>query len=416
LVYAVTDQGRTLDDALGDTASFVRLTGPDRGFARAIATATLRRLGGIDAVLAQLMTRPLEAQAGIARAILRTGAAQLLVLGVAAHAAVSEAVTLANAAPRARPFAGLINAVLRKVAADGGQRLAALPPGTDLPPWLYSRWQLAYGPEVAAAIANSLRAEPPLDLSPRSDAAALAAAVGGQVLPNQTVRLRDGATITELDGFSEGTFWVQDAAARLPVALLGPQPGQRIYDLCAAPGGKTLQLAAAGAQVTAVDQNDQRLGRLSENLARTGLPADIVCADARSWQPLELAEAVLLDAPCSATGTLRRHPDVAWLRRPEDLATLTTLQASLITQAAKLVQPGGVLVYAVCSLEPEEGPAIVATLLAAGGWNIEPAGVLLPQEWAALVAADGTLRSLPCYLPDLGGLDGFYAARLRRMG
>lgn len=415
LVFAVTDQGRTLDDALGDTASFNQLTGPDRGFARAIATGTLRRLGGIDAVLGQLMTRPLEAQAGVARAILRTGAAQLLVLGVAAHAAVSEAVSLANAAPRARPFAGLINAVLRKVAAEGRERLAALPAGTDLPAWLYSRWQLAYGPELAAAIATSLRSEPPLDLSPRGDAAALAAAVGGQVLQNHTVRLgSDAAPITELPGFADGAFWVQDAAARLPVALLGPTPGQRVYDLCAAPGGKTLQLAAAGAYVTAVDQNDQRLMRLRENLSRTGLAADIVCADARSWRPAEPADAVLLDAPCSATGTLRRHPDVAWLRRPEDLATLTPLQTSLITHAGGLVKPGGILVYAVCSLEPEEGPAIIAQLIKAGGWQIEPATAFLPPAWGQMIAADGTVRSLPCHLPDLGGLDGFYATKLRR--
>lgn len=409
LLSAVTDDGRTLDDALASTASYAPLDGRDRAFARAIASATLRRLGGIDAVLARFVARPLEDSAKIARAILRTGAAQLLVLEAAPHAVVSESVALAQASRTARPFAGLLNAVLRKVATEGRAMFDALPPGADLPDWLFARWRAAYGAR-AVAIANALRDEPPLDLTVKADAAGWAERLGGVVGPTGGVRLPPGARVTEIDGFAEGGWWVQDAAAALPVQLLGDVAGLRVADLCAAPGGKTLQLAAAGAQVTALDVAEQRLARVRENLARTGLHAEVVCADARTWRPAVAFDAVLLDAPCTATGTLRRHPDAAWLRRPTDIATLTALQAELLAAARDMTRPGGVIVYAVCSLEPEEGDAMIETARALG-LTVEPVADVAPADAPAraFATAAGAIRTTPA-----DAMDGFFAVRLRR--
>ncbi|MBU6371142.1 MAG: methyltransferase domain-containing protein [Alphaproteobacteria bacterium] len=405
LVSAVTDDGRTLDDALAATASYAALDGRDRAFARAIASATLRRLGGIDAVLAQFMARPLGDAASVPRAILRTGAAQLLALDAAPHAVVSEAVALAQSSRSARPFAGLINAVLRKVATQGRAVVDAAPPGADLPDWLFARWRAAYGAK-AAAIALALRDEPPMDLTVKTDAAGWAARLGGAVGPTGGVRLPPGARVTELDGFAEGAWWVQDAAAMLPALMLGDVSGQRVADLCAAPGGKTLQLAAAGARVTALDIAESRLARLRDNLARTQLSAEVVCADACVWRPTEPFDAVLLDAPCTATGTLRRHPDAAWLRRPTDIATLTTIQSELLVAARDMTRPGGVIVYAVCSLELEEGEAMIE--VARGlGLTVEPAPEDSPAR--AFASADGAVRTTPA-----DDMDGFFAVRLRR--
>jgi len=408
LVSAVTDEGRTLDDALSGAASFGRLDGRDRAFARAIASAALRRLGGIDAVLARFLARPLPEGATAARAILRTAAAQLLVLDAPAHAVVSETVTLANRGRTTRAFAGLMNAVLRKTATEGREAFAALPPGTDLPAWLWTRWRAAHGAR-AAAIASALRDEPPLDLTAKDPAAAeaLAARLGGAVTATGSVRLEPGARVTELDGFASGEWWVQDAAAALPATLLGDVRGRRVLDLCAAPGGKTMQLAAAGAHVTAVDSSEPRLALLQANLARTGLAAELVCADARTWRADAPFDAVLLDAPCTATGTLRRHPDVAVLRRPSDVPALATLQAELLAAAQAMTAPGGALVYAVCSLEPEEGPGVLARA-ATLGLTPDPIG-RDDVRAAAFADADGALRTTPA-----DGMDGFYAMRFRR--
>lgn len=414
LLSAVTDDGRTLDDALASTASYAPLDGRDRAFARAIASAALRRLGGIDAVLARFVARPLEDSAKIARAILRTGAAQLLVLEAAPHAVVSESVALAQASRTARPFAGLLNAVLRKVATEGRAIFDALPPGADLPDWLFARWRAAYGAR-AVAIASALRDEPPLDLTVKShmgkaDAASWAERLGGAVGPTGGVRLPPGARVAEIEGFAEGGWWVQDAAAALPVQLMGDVAGLRVADLCAAPGGKTLQLAAAGAQVTALDVSEQRLARVRENLARTGLNAEVVCADARTWRPAAAFDAVLLDAPCTATGTLRRHPDAAWLRRPTDIATLTALQTELLAAARDMTRPGGVIVYAVCSLEPEEGDAMIETARGLG-LTVEPVADVTPADAPAraFATAAGAIRTTPA-----DSMDGFFAVRLRR--
>jgi len=412
LLVAV-EQGRALDDALADTPSFATLQGRDRAFARALATATLRRLGGVDAVLARFLQRPLPDTAFHGRALLRLGAAQLLVLGTPAHAAVGETVEIANSMREAYGFAKLMNAVLRRVSREGEAILASLPPGADLPAWLYTRWRAAYG-DAAPRIANALKHEPPLDLTVKGDAAEWAARIGADVTPTGSVRLASGPSIEQLPGFSDGAWWVQDAAAALPARMLGDVAGKRVLDLCAAPGGKTLQLAAAGARVTAVDKSAPRLERLRENLERTKLEAEIICADALDYRVATPFDAVLLDAPCTSTGTLRRHPDVAWLRRPTDVRTLAALQARLLDAATALTAPGGQLVYAVCSLEPEEGPGIVSAALSAGAWRRVPLKTGDLPGADEFITSPGDLRTHPGFWPEIGGLDGFYAARLVR--
>jgi 16S rRNA (cytosine967-C5)-methyltransferase len=315
-------------------------------------------------------------------------------------------VEAANALRQSRGFAKLINAVLRRVSREGGAMFEALTPGADLPGWLYTRWRAAYG-EGAARIAQALLTEPPLDLSVKNDAAGWAERLGGSVTPTGSVRLVSHPPVESLPGFGEGAWWVQDAAAALPARLLGDVAGKSVLDLCAAPGGKTLQLAAAGARVTAVDRSEGRLRRLRENLARTKLEAEVVCADALQFRGGPF-DAVLLDAPCTSTGTLRRHPDVAWLRRPSDVRTLAELQAKLIDAAAALLKPGAPLVYAVCSLEPEEGPAVVAEALKRG-WRRRPCGARDPK--APLQSPAGGKRPIPAPLPEIWGVGGVFAAR-----
>jgi 16S rRNA (cytosine967-C5)-methyltransferase len=412
LVVAVLEQGRALEDALATAPNFTALTGRDRGFARAIAAATLRRLGGIDAVLARFLERPLPQSAAHARALLRTGAAQLLVLNTPAHAAVGETVAAASSLAQARPFARLINAVLRKVAAQGPEILAAQAPGADLPQWLFTRWRAAYGSETASEIAAALQVEPPLDFTVKADPQGWAERLHGDVTPTGSVRLV-ASGVDALPGFENGAWWVQDAAAALPARLLGDVRGQDVLDLCAAPGGKTLQLAAAGANVTALDRAEERLALLEQNLARTGLSAKIVCADALSWRSDNRFDAILLDAPCTSTGTLRRHPDVAWLRRPSDVQSLSALQTRLLSAAGELLKPGGRLVYAVCSLEPEEGEGVVAQALQSG-WRRDAIGRDEIPGAEPFITADGDLRTLPSHWSGIGGLDGFFAARLVR--
>ncbi|MBX3511487.1 MAG: methyltransferase domain-containing protein [Hyphomonadaceae bacterium] len=411
LLVAV-EAGRALDDALTDTQAYGRLQGRDRAFARAMATAALRRLGGIDAVLGRFLQRPLPESAALGRALLRIGAAQILVLGTPAHAAVGETVETANAMRETRGFAKLMNAVLRRVAREGPELLAGLAPGVDLPGWLYTRWRAAHG-EAAPAIATALLREAPLDLIVKQDAQDWAERLGGALTPTGSVRVENHAGVESLHGFAEGHWWVQDAAAALPARLLGDVRGQRVLDLCAAPGGKTLQLAAAGARVTAVDKSADRLARLKQNLERTRLGAEVITADALAFRDATPFDAVLLDAPCTSTGTLRRHPDVAWLRRPGDVRALAALQSQLINAAAGLLKPGGTLVYAVCSLEPEEGPAVVSLALSQG-WRRKPLGAGDIPGAAPFITSEGDLRTLPAHWPEIGGLDGFYAARLVR--
>jgi len=331
--------------------------------------------------------------------------------------------------------------VLRRIARERTSH-SAVTPALDTPEWLMARWTRTYGTEIARAIASAHGHEPPLDLTVKSDPGSWAARLRGRALATGTVRLTPHGPVPRLPGFAEGAWWVQDAAAALPARLLGDVQGLRVADLCAAPGGKTAQLVLAGAHVTAIDRSPGRIARVRENLARLGLVADIVVADALEWQG-EPFDAVLVDAPCSSTGTVRRHPDIPYLKREEDIATMAALQRRLIDRAVALTRPGGTIVYCSCSLEPEEGEAQVAALMerearvrrspilaselvglpakgadgaaaAAPGAGAEPGNGL--DQW---VTAAGELRTLPCHLPDpdprIAGLDGFYAARLLRL-
>ncbi len=399
LLSGVLDRRRTLEEGLERAGA---AEPRDRAAAHRLAAAVLRRLGSLDAVLEPLLNR--APPDGI-RHVLRLGAAGLLLLDTPAHAAVGTAVDLARRRKLA-PFAGLVNAVLRRVAADGAAALEELDgPRLDTPAWLWASW----GAE-ARVIAEAHAGEAPLDLTvaPGSETPE-----GGAVLPTGSVRFAAGTRVQELAGFDEGRFWVQDAAAALPARLLAARPGERVADLCAAPGGKTAQLAAAGAELYAVERDPGRIRRLNENLSRLGLTVDVAQADVLEWRPPALLDAVLLDAPCSATGTIRRHPDVQRLRRPKDVAELAAAQDRMLAAAARMLRPGGRLLYAVCSLQPDEGAARVADP-ARFGLRADP---FTADELAAFPearTAEGHLRTHPGLWRERGGVDGFFAARLVR--
>ncbi len=414
---------RPLDERLAADLSLrdPRLDPRDRALARSIATVSLRRLGTIRKALGERLEKGMPRRSGALEWILVVGAAQLLFLGTPDHAAVDLAVHAARADAASAPFAGLVNAVLRAVARDRDAILAASDPlDDDTPPWLAARWRATFGEETARAIAEANRCEPTLDLSVKSDAARWASRLGGIVLPTGSVRLDSHQPVAELEGYDHGEWWVQDAAAALPAKLLGARPGRRIVDLCAAPGGKSAELAATGAEVTAVDRSAERLKLLAANFERLKLHADIVVADALAYHAGPF-DAALIDAPCMATGTIRRHPDVAWLKRPNDLPGLLKLQSELIDKAVELTAPGGVIVYSTCSLEPEEGEAQIVALLRR---NPDVRRVPISAEeiggLAQCLSPAGELRTLPCHLwgedPRRSGLDGFFAARLVKAG
>jgi 16S rRNA (cytosine967-C5)-methyltransferase len=413
LLEAVLARGQPLDQAQAGHRHFPALDPRDRGFARLLATAVLRRRGEIDARLETLLKKPLPDSATRARNALRLGAAQLLFLETPPHAAVHQTVALFGGRQLAR-YRGLANAVLRRLA---DTRAPGTPEATRLntPDWLWDAWSTAYGDEVAQAIAAAHLTEAPLDITAARDPEIWRKKLEAELLPNGTLRRAAGGDPTTLPGFAEGAWWVQDAAAALPVRLLAARPGETVIDLCAAPGGKTAQLAVAGAAVTAVERAPARLKRMRGNLDRLGLDATLVAADACGWRPDDPADAVLLDAPCSATGTIRRHPDIAWLKTPDDVVRLTALQDRLLRAAVDMLRPGGRLVYATCSLQPEEGPGRIAALLATGA-PVAPDPVT-PEELPGLedaILPDGAVRTLPCQWTARGGLDGFYIARLRR--
>ncbi|MEO8716538.1 MAG: transcription antitermination factor NusB [Acetobacteraceae bacterium] len=401
LISAVLDRHRPLEDALDRLpASPAR----DKAAAHRLAASVLRRLGSLDAVLEPMLRKPPPAPV---RHVLRLGAAALLLLETPAHAAVATGVALVRARGLA-PFAGLVNAVLRRLAREGSTTLAEIDgPRADTPDWLWESWGVQ-----ARAIGSAHQAPAPIDLTKR--AGTDSPPVGVQ-LPTGSIRVPAGTRVAELSGYSEGTFWVQDVAASLPARLLNVRADEYVADLCAAPGGKTAQLAATGARVVAVERDAGRIGRLRENLARLRLAVEIVQADAAEWEPPGLLDAVLLDAPCSATGTIRRHPDVARLKGPEDVRSATTAQDRLLGRAGRLLRPGGRLVYAVCSLQQDEGRPRIEQLLAGGGWRPDP---FTPEELADMPEArtlDGYLRTHPGMWAERGGMDGFFAARLVRV-
>jgi 16S rRNA (cytosine967-C5)-methyltransferase len=433
LLGTVLERRTPLDEALQQHKTLASLESRDRAFARNLVATSLRRLGQLDAVIARLLERPLKPKIETLRQVLRLGLCQILFLETPPHAAVDTSVRLAAQAGFAG-HKGLVNAVLRRADWEmrpliAGQAASGEAGRLNTPDWLWDALSAAYGEAAAQAIADAHLAEPPLDLTLKdpADARDWAARLDAKILPTGGLRLPPGqGGVAKLAGYRDGAWWVQDLAASLPARLLrvpaGRTPtGRTVVDLCAAPGGKTAQLAAAGAQVIAVDRDAGRLQRLPENLDRLGLRATTVEADATSWRPPAPVAAVLLDAPCSATGTLRRHPDIAWLKRPKQIAPLAQLQDRLLAAAADMLAPGGQLVYATCSLLPEEGPARIAALLTAaqraGGapFARDPVAKEEIPGLGELITAAGDLRSLPSQLSELGGLDGFYICRLRRL-
>jgi len=419
ILYGVLHRRRPLDEQL-ETTDLGLLPERDRALVRAMVAVSLRRLGTLRHLLAAMLERGVPREAPRAETALLIGAAQILFLDVPDHAAVDLSVRLVQADRPAARYAGLVNAVLRRLTREGKERLAALDAlALDTPEWLMRRWTAHYGEATARDIAAAHAREPALDLTVKRDPEDWAAQLGGRVTPTGSVRLVASGPVSRLAGFDDGAWWVQDAAAALPARLLGDVRGQVIADLCAAPGGKTAQLAAAGAQVTAVDRSVPRIARLRQNLIRLKLEAEAVTADAAEWQGGPF-DAVLLDAPCSSTGTIRRHPDIPWLKSEADLPKLTALQARLLDHAVTLLKPGGTLIYCTCSLEPEEGEGAVAALLARHqGLARRPIQAGEVGGDASLLNVHGDLRTLPCHWPDpadprFSGLDGFYAARLTR--
>lgn len=413
VLRSVIFKKRALDDAFANVPQYMALTGADRGFASFIVRTTLRRLGQIDALIDHCVPDALPRKARPVRDVLRIGIAQLLFSATAQHAAVSTTVDLCKDVGQV-PFAKLVNAVMRRIQREGAHLLEAQDAARlNTPDWLWESWVTAYGEEATRAIAAMHLEIPPVDLTPKSDPEMWAEKLSGRLILGGTVRLTETSDVTALDGFEDGHWWVQDAAARLAVTLLGDLRDKHVIDLCAAPGGKTMELLSLGANVTAVDISDRRMGRVRENLQRTGYPATLVTADARTWEPDALADIVLLDAPCTSTGTLRRHPDIAHLKSIDDVTKLSGIQDDLIERASMYLKPGGTLMFVTCSLQSEEGPARVAAFLNRHA-DFARAGIQqteLPGLEEA-ITVDGDLRTLPHLLGESGGMDGFFVARL----
>lgn len=436
----ITEENREVDDALTD-AGIELLEGRERGFAYTLVMNSLRWGRAADALLATYIEKPIPERKHRALWALRMGVVQLLALGVPPHAAVSTTVTLIKKRKPDIAYAGMANAVLKKIAAEG-----KLDPLLALPEWMRFRWESSYGAETARAMAEAIMVEPPQDISlknplPSRGRDGVGAARGadlsthavaqaesgvhiaaphptsplmGEEIGSITVRML-ATDVTALPGYEAGEWWVQDVASTLPVQLLGEVRGKRVLDACAAPGGKTAQLCASGAEVTALDRSPMRLKRLAENMQRLGFTPEIVEADVMRWQPEALFEAILLDAPCSATGTLRRHPEIGWMRAETDMTKLAGIQSKLLAHAWGWLKPGGVMVYSVCSLEMEEGERQVERFLD----KHKDATIRTPQlaEGAApegAISAEGYLRTLPHHWADKGGMDGFFAVALQK--
>lgn len=427
-LFSVFVEKRAFDDVFSKVSDARGLAPRDRAFARNIASTVLRHRGSLNAVIGRFLGKPLPENQGRLEPILLSAAAQLLVLKTPPHAAISLAVDQCRVDRSAQRFAKLANAVLRRVSVEGPDIWAGLDHATlNCPTWMLARWQKNYGADLAHRIAAASLGEAPLDLSIKDDAEAWAERLGGITLPTGSVRISASGRIEDLAGYDEGAWWVQDAAARLPALLFGDLRGRHVADLCAAPGGKTVQLVVSGAHVTAVDKSPGRLNRMKANLARLGLDAEVAVADAATFAPGRLFDAILIDAPCTATGTIRRHPDILHLKRSEDVAALASVQAPILRRAAELLKVGGTLVYCTCSLEPEEGRDQIDAFLAEHAnfarVPVTPADLAAADQaaWPELqswISADGDVRTLPCHLDTLPsglkGLDGFFAARLVR--
>lgn len=398
-----------------DHQEFLKLEPAGRAACLNLALTTLRHLGSIDALLAARMTKQPKGSHRAVLHLLRLGTAELLWLGTPPYAAVNSYVDLTRK-QGFEALTGLVNAVLKRISEIGASELAALDMAKlDTPVWLWQRWIRAYGEDNVRKMAAMHMREPALDISVKDAAADWVNPLEAELLPTGSLRRPKAGRVTELPGYEEGAWWVQDAAAALPVKLFGSCENKRVLDMCAAPGGKTAQLAAAGAHVTALDRSPSRLLRMEHNLHRLGLDAELVETDAHDYLPQAAFDCVLLDAPCTATGTIRRHPEIAWMRSIQDVAQLVEIQHSLLCRAAEFTAPGGTLVYATCSLEPEEGEAQIKRFLSDHPYFIaipvDADALGIPRHW---VNDAGSLRILPCYWEERGGIDGFFAAVLKK--
>ncbi|ACB95692.1 RsmB/NOP family class I SAM-dependent RNA methyltransferase [Beijerinckia indica] len=424
ILRAIVTKGQALDDFFAPESNPEILAGlepRDKALARSIVTVALRRLGTIRAALTGLLAQGLPRQAPDLEWILLVAGAQILFLDVPDHAAVDLAVRATRLDPKSTPFAPLVNAVLRNLARGREKILAesdAL--AMDTPAWLAKRWRETYGEELARAIALAHREEPTLDVTVLAEPDLWAEKLGARLLPTGSLRLETHAPIADLPGFAEGVWFVQDAAAALPARLMPAGPGLRIADFCAAPGGKAAQLAATGAHVTAIDRSATRLKRLSANFARLHLEAEVLAADVLTFEA-EPFDGILLDAPCSATGTIRRHPDIAWIKQPKDILALALAQARMLDKAATLLKAGGTLIYCTCSLEPEEGEErIEAFLQNHPEFRRRPISPGEVGNLSEIINQNGDLRILPAHFQGtearFSGLDGFFVSRLVRCG
>jgi len=413
LLSAVLDKNHALDEAFANDAGTAKLEPRDRAFVRNLVTTCIRRLGQIDGLITACLNSPLPKKARVAEHLLRLGVCQLVFLRTPPHAAVDTSVDLAQQLDLG-PYKKLINAVLRRVDREALSMIRKQDEGKlNTPKWLWASWQETYGDEVCRKIAAAHLHIAPLDISVKSDSKQWAEQFSAEMMTETTVRLKSSGDVTELPGFDDGEWWVQDIAATVPVKLLGDIQGCHVIDLCAAPGGKTAQLINAGATVTAVDRSKNRLKRLQDNLKRLTMKADVVTADACDWRPETLADMVLLDAPCSATGTIRRHPDLGYLKKPEDVDKLAALQTRLIVAATEMVRSGGKIVYSTCSLEPKECEDQISGVDGLG-LKVEKIDPQRISAFSSTITPEGTFRSLPFHLQEQGGMDGFFAAILKK--
>jgi 16S rRNA (cytosine967-C5)-methyltransferase len=408
----IFQQKISLDDAFKPPSTMEER---DRAFAKMAVMTIIRRRGQLNALIETCLTRPLPSKPWQLRILLQLGIVQVLFMDVPDHAAVDSTVSMAKDLQFPPPLIGFVNALMRRMTREGRDLLQKFEnPELNLPDWLWKNWVKTYGLASASKIAKSLLLEPPLDLTLRDKNFTHHFPNSIEIMPG-TMRLPKTGSIQSLNGFSEGLWWVQDIAASLPVKMMGPLAGRTVADLCAAPGGKTAQLIAAQANVTAIDRSEARLGRLRDNLKRLSLTAEIIHADASKWMPVTLFDVILLDAPCSATGTLRRHPDVAWLKTSDDIEKLALSQKKLLNNSIKMLKKDGILIYCTCSLQAEEGEQQIDAFLKENPslyrHKISPEEVEGYSDW---ITKEGDVRTLPYYLSDQGGMDGFFISRLRK--